>query len=353
MKTQNSNQPIDTFIKVVVLAVLIIASFSIAQPFILLIIWSIIVAVALYPFYQKVINLFKGKKKGLVTTLFIGVLIALIILPSINMTSSVIDSSSEMIANFKSGELKVDPPNDTVKDWPIIGNKLHAIWTQASTNLQAFIKDYPEQVKSSVGWFFSSFTGMMTTILLSLVALIIAGVFMSSADSGYKQGVLLTNKLTNGNGKEIMTMCTNTIRSVVKGILLVAVIQAILAYAGFAIVGLSSAAGILAFAVLLCAIIQVPVTLVMIPIIIYVFSFADTTPAIIFAIYGIIVSLLDNVLKPMLLAKGLQTPMIVILIGALGGMMLFGILGLFVGPVILAITHRLYTSWVSDTTEAI
>ena len=352
MKTQNANQTINTFIKILVLAILILASFSIAQPFILLIIWSIIVAVALYPFYQKVINLFKGKKKGLVTTLFIGVLIALIILPSINMTSSVIDSSSEMIANFKSGELKVNPPNDSVKDWPLIGKKLHAIWTQASTNLQAFIKDYPEQVKNSVGWFFSSFTGMMTTILLSLVALIIAGVFMSSADSGYKQGVLLTNKLTNGNGKEIMTMCTNTIRSVVKGILLVAIIQAILAYAGFAIVGLSSAAGILAFAVLLCAIIQVPVTLVMIPIIIYVFSFADTTPAIIFAIYGILVSLLDNVLKPMLLAKGLQTPMIVILIGALGGMMLFGILGLFVGPVILAITHRLYTSWVSDTTKA-
>ncbi|MDC9724220.1 MAG: AI-2E family transporter [Urechidicola sp.] len=353
MKTQNSNQTIDNFIKVVVLAVLILASFSIAQPFILLIIWSIIVAVALYPFYQKVINLFKGKKKGLVSTLFIGVLIALIILPSINMTSSIVDSSSEMIVNFKSGELKVNPPNDSVKDWPLIGKKLYDVWAQASNNLQSFIADYPEQVKSSVGWFFSSFTGFMTTILLSLVALIIAGVFMSSADSGYKQGVLFTNKLTNGNGKEIMTMCTNTIRSVVKGILLVAIIQAILAYAGFAIVGLSSTAGILAFAVLLCAIIQVPVTLVMIPIIIYVFSFADTTPAIIFAIYGIVVSLLDNVLKPMLLAKGLQTPMIVILIGALGGMMLFGILGLFVGPVILAISHRLYTSWVSNEIETI
>ena len=353
MKTQNSNQPIDTFIKVVVLAVLILASFSIAKPFILLIVWSIIVAVALYPFYQKVINLFKGKKKGLVTTLFIGVLIALIIVPSINMTSSIAGSTSEMFENFKAGEVKIDPPSTDVKEWPLIGEKFYGLWVKASNNLQSFITDYPEEVKNSVGWFFSSFTGLMTTILLSLVALIIAGIFMSSADSGYKQGVLLTNKLTNGNGKEIMTMCTNTIRSVVKGILLVAIIQAILAYAGFAIVGLSSMAGILAFAVLLCAIIQIPVTLVMIPIIIYVFSFADTTPAIIFAIYGILVSLLDNVLKPMLLAKGLQTPMIVILIGALGGMMLFGILGLFVGPVILAITHSLYTNWINTTTEAV
>ncbi|MFK5878753.1 MAG: AI-2E family transporter [Flavobacteriaceae bacterium] len=353
MKAQNSNKTIDIFIKVVVLAVLILASFSIAKPFILLIVWSIIVAVALYPFYQKVINLFKVKKKGFVTTLFIGALIALIILPSINMTSSIVDSSSEILENFKTSEVKIDPPSVDVKEWPLIGEKLYVMWTQASNNLQSFIIEYPEQVKSSVGWFFSSFTGLMSTILLSLVALIIAGVFMSSADSGYKQGVLLASKLTNGNGKEIITMCTNTIRSVVKGILLVAVVQAVLAFAGFSIVGLTSTAGILALAVLLCAIIQIPVTLVMIPIIIYVFSYADTTPAIIFAIYGILVSLLDNVLKPMLLAKGLQTPMIVILIGALGGMMLFGILGLFIGPVILAITHRLYTSWVNNTTETI
>ncbi len=353
MKAQNSNQAINTFIKIVVLATLILASFSIAKPFILLIVWSIIVAVSLYPFYQKVINLFNGKKKGLITTLFIGVLIALIIVPSINMTSSIVGSTSEIFENFKAGDVQVPPPNSDVKEWPLIGENLYDIWAQASNNLQSFIKDYPEQVKSSVGWFFSSFTGLMSTVLLSLIALIIAGVFLSSANSGYKQGVLLTNKLTDGNGKEIMAMCTNTIRSVVKGILLVAVIQAILAFAGFSIVGLSSTAGILAFAVLLCAIIQIPVTLVMIPIIIYVFSVADTTPAVIFAVYGIIVSLLDNFLKPMLLAKGLQTPMIVILIGALGGMMLFGILGLFVGPVILAITHRLYTNWVSNNTKVI
>ena len=89
--------------------------------------------------------------------------------------------------------------------------------------------------------------------------------------------------------------------------------------------------------------------LVAIPVIVYVFSFAETTPAIIFAIYMIIVSLLDNVLKPMLLAKGLQTPMIVILMGAIGGMIFQGILGLFIGPVVLAIVHNLYTEWVNDT----
>ncbi|GAB1309183.1 AI-2E family transporter [Urechidicola sp. KH5] len=345
MKTAEPNQSINTFLKVAILSMLIIFSFMIAKPFLLLMIWAIIVAVALYPFYKKVLGWFNGKKKGLVTTIFIGALLAIIIVPSLSMTNSIIDSTSSMYKAFDAGELHISPPDISVKEWPLIGEKLYALWNDASSDLQSFIKNYPDQVLSSVGWFFSSFTGIAGSLLLSIVALLISGAFMSNAEGGFKEGVALANKLTNGNGESLMKMSTNTIRSVVKGILLVAIIQSILAFFGFQLIGLSTA-GILSFVVLLCAVIQLPVTLVMIPIIIYVFSFADTTPAIIFAIYATVVSLLDNVLKPMLLAKGLETPMLVILIGALGGMMLFGILGLFVGPVILALSHRLYVNWV-------
>jgi len=312
-------------------------------------IWSIIVAVALYPFYKKVINIFNGKKKGLLSTLFIVILLALITMPTFSVTESIVDTSKELYHNFDNGTLEIPPPTDNVKEWPLVGKKLFKAWSNASKDVETFIKSNPEEVKNSVGWFFDSFKGLMSAVLLSLVALILAGVFMSSAEEGYKTGVKFMDKLMVGKGKDLMEMCTNTIRSVVKGILMVAVIQAILAYAGFAMIGLDSMAGILAFVVMFAAIIQIPVTLVSIPIIVYVFSFADTTPAIIFAIYMIIVSLLDNVLKPMLLAKGLQTPMIVILMGAIGGMIFQGILGLFIGPVILAIVHNLYIAWVNDT----
>lgn len=349
MKTLKSTNPIDTFIKIVILSILLIWSFFIAKAFLLLIVWSIIVAVALYPLYKKVINIFKGKKKGLVTTLFVGVLLALIITPAISMTGSIVESSKDIIHTFNSGTFKVPPPDISVKEWPLVGKKTYAIWSSASSDLESFIASYPDEIKSSAGWFFSSFTGLMGSVLLSLIALIIAGVFMSSADDGYKTGVKFADKLVNGNGKSLIEMCTNTIRSVVKGILLVAVVQAILAFIGFNAIGMNSTAGILAFVVMFAAIIQIPVTLVVIPAIIYVFSFADTTPAVIFAVYMMVVALLDNVLKPMLLAKGLQTPMIVILIGAIGGMMFQGILGLFIGPVVLAIAHRLYTNWVNNT----
>ncbi len=349
MSIQNSKNTINNYIKIVVLTILLIWSFMIIKTFVLLMIWSIIVAVALYPFYNKVIGLFKGKKKGLVTSLFIIALMALIIAPSFSVTGNIVDKSKDIFNNFESGTLEIPPPNASVKEWPLVGKKLYGTWSNASNDMESFIKNNPEEVKSSVGWFFDSFKGLMTSVLLSLIALILAGVFMSSADEGYQTGVKFMDKLMVGKGKDLMTMCTNTIRSVVKGILLVAVIQGVLAYFGFAMIGMSSMAGILAIVVIFAAIIQIPVSLVVIPVIIYVFSFAETTPAIIFAIYMMIVALLDNVLKPMLLAKGLQTPMIIILMGAIGGMIFQGILGLFIGPVVLAIMHNLYIAWVNDT----
>ncbi|WP_136480008.1 AI-2E family transporter [Cognatitamlana onchidii] len=347
MNNLKTDYTINTFIKIVVLSGIIIWSFFIAKPFLMLIVWSILVAVALYPLYLKALNMFKEKRKGLVTGLFVGVLLLLIVMPTLSIAGSIIDSSKEIFHNFEQGTLKVPPPSTSVKDWPLLGNKIYDLWSSASSDLEKFILKNPDAVKSSVGWFFSSFAGIMGAALLSLVAIIIAGIFLSNASSGYETAVAFSNKLVSGKGKEIIDMCINTIRSVVKGILLVAIIQAVLAFVGFSMMDFATS-GILAFAVLVFAVVQVPVIIVMIPAIVYVFSNAETTPAILFSIYMIVVALLDNVLKPLLLAKGLQTPMIVILIGAIGGMMLQGILGLFVGPVVLAIGHSLYSKWVSS-----
>lgn len=347
MKNSNTKNPVDIYIKIVLLSLLLLWSFYIVRPFVTIIIWSIIVAVSLYPFHQKLLKLFKGKKQGLVTTIFVLILLVLIVVPTINLTSSVIDSGQELYQQFDSGTLKIPPPAETVKEWPLIGEKLYTNWSSASQDLEDFITKYKDEIADSLGWLFSSFAGLMGSVALALFALIFAGVFMMSAESGYRKGVEFANRLVAGRGEEFMQMCVSTIRSVVKGILLVAIIQAVLAYFGFLVIGLP-AASLFALLVLVMAIIQIPVIVAMIPAIAIVFSFADTTPAIIFTIYAVIVALSDNFLKPMLLGKGLDTPMLVILIGALGGMMLQGILGLFIGPVILALVYQLYNTWVSE-----
>ncbi len=347
MKNMSSQKPIDTYIKIVILSLLLVWSFLIIKPFITIIVWSVLVAVALYPFYLKVIKLFKGKKKGLVTSLFIIVLLAIIISPTVSLTKSVVASSMAFKESFESGTVKIPSPGDQVKEWPVIGEKIYGLWSEANQNIETFVLGYKDQLEGLFGSLFSSFTGLMGSVFLALFSLIFAGVFMLTAEAGYSTSLQFANRIKSGKGEELIKMIVNTIRSVVKGILLVAIIQAALAYLGFVVIGLPGA-GIFALFVLILAIIQIPALLAMIPAIAIVFSTHDSMPAIIFTIYIILVALSDNILKPMLLGKGLQTPMLVILIGALGGMIFMGMLGLFIGPVILAIVHQLYTAWVSE-----
>jgi len=350
-----TNNPIDLYIRIVLVSILVLLSFFIVKPFLLIIIWSALIAVALYPFYTKIINFFHGKKKGLVTTLFILILLTVVMIPTYNLSSSVVSSSLDMKDKFESGTLSIDPPSESVKEWPLIGEKVYGLWSEANKGIETFILQNKEPLKKVFGKLFSSFTGLMATVLLALFSFLISGILMMNADMSYKNSVKLANRLIPGKGDELITMIVNTIRSVVKGILLVALIQAGLAYLGFAVIGLPGAA-FFTILVLVFAIIQVPPILVMIPAIAIVFSTSETTPAIIFTIYSIFVSLSDNILKPILLGKGLQTPMLIILIGALGGMMYMGMLGLFIGPVILSIAHQLYLTWiqgkdVSETTS--
>ena len=137
-------------------------------------------------------------------------------------------------------------------------------------------------------------------------------------------------------------------RSVAQGVLGVAFIQAILAGIGLLVMDVPGA-GLWTLGVLLLAIIQLPTILLLGPIIIYVFSVADTVPAIVFMIWSILVGLSDNILKPMLLGRGVDIPMMIILIGAIGGMMLHGIIGLFIGAVILAIVYKLFIKWLETS----
>jgi predicted PurR-regulated permease PerM len=347
MKKSISNQPIDLYLKIVILSILLVWSFFIVQPFITIIVWSALVAVALYPFYKKVIKLFKDKKKGLVTTLFILILLAVIIAPTINLTKAVVTSSQKLKQNIDDGTLTIPPPAESVKEWPLIGEKTYSLWSQANFNIEKFIVTYKEQIKNILGSLFSSFTGLMTTVFLALFSLIFAGGFMLSAESGYSTSVQFANRLKPGKGEELINMIVNTVRSVVKGILLVAIIQSVLAYIGFIMIGLPAAA-FFALLVLIFAIIQLPPIIAMIPAIAIVFSMTSSTPAIIFTVYAIIVSMSDSFLKPIFLGKGLQTPMLVILIGALGGMISMGMLGLFIGPVVLAVVYQMYITWVSE-----
>jgi predicted PurR-regulated permease PerM len=342
---------ITNVIKVLTLLLLLVWCFSIIKPFVLIVIWAVVLAVALFPLFDLLVKKMGASKKKLVAIVFTITVAALLLVPTYYIAKSLGQASIETVQGIKNHTLKIPVPDSSIKEWPLIGKKLYANWVSASTNIDAYIMSHKDKVLEYTSGLLSGVTGFIGAFLTIFISFLISVVFMYNSDTAGHRAKLFVDKITGNDGEEIMNMSRDVIRSVVKGVLLVALIQAGLALIGFKAIGLP-AAGLFTFLVLIAAIVQVPALLVMIPAIILVFSTSETTPAIIFTIYSIIVALSDNILKPMLLGKGLKTPMLVILLGAIGGMLLHGIIGLFIGPVVLAIMFRMYEFWLNPAKDA-
>jgi predicted PurR-regulated permease PerM len=340
---------ITEFIRIIVLSLLMLWGFFLMKPFIAVLAWAIILAVALYPLYTKVGRAFGKKHQKKVQTVFSVILVALLIIPTYSTVSSLFGSISETLTALQNNELKITPPTEQVKRWPIMGERIYMDWKALSENSKQYAIDHKDFLIEKGGLAAKSFTGIIGTVLAFLLSLIIAILFMSHAKGAFESASDFTTKLAGRKkGAELILVARDTVRNVVKGILFVAFIQALLCFVGFQLIGIPGAI-LFAFLVMLAAIVQLPVTLVVLPTVLIAFSISDSTvAATIFSVYIILISLLDNVLKPILLAKGLKTPMVLIMIGALGGVLLHGIIGLFIGTVILAVLHQLYMAWVSS-----
>lgn len=344
-----NRQVTDIVIKLSALALILFWCIQIAQPFIMLVIWGAILAVGLFPLHKKLTKVVKGKK-SLASFIMAIVGISMIAIPSIQLSSSAIDSAQHVYTELEAGTLKVPMPKESVKEWPLIGEKLYVSWESASHDITKVAKGHSEQIKSFSSGLLSSALGLGGDILKFIVSLIIAVVFMAKSDSCHKGVSLLMARLMGESGKRTIDTTILTIRSVATGVLGVAVIQALLSGVGLMIAGIPGA-GILAIFVLLLAVAQLPPIIILGPVAAYYFSVADTTSAIIFLIFSIVVSTSDAFLKPLFLGRGMDIPMVVILLGAIGGMLWAGIIGLFVGAVILALGYELMMDWLEHNQD--
>ena len=341
-----------SFLQIGAVLVLIYFCYMLASPFIPVIVWAIVISVAIYPLHLSLTAQLGGPSKMSATILgLIGT--AVIVIPMWLLGSSTVGALKRIGTQLRDGEAAVPPPNDNVAEWPLIGEKAYALWSEAAEDLQGTIEQFQPQFNEFGQWLISLGGHTALTALLFLVAILIAVTLLSTAESGKATAKAIVGKLAGKEqGHAIVDLSIATIRSVVKGVLGVAVIQAILAAIGLVAMGVP-AAGVWSALVLVLAIIQLPPLLVLVPIAIWVFSTAAPIPATIFLVYSLIVSASDAFLKPMLLGRGLETPMLVILIGAIGGAMTMGIIGLFVGAVVLSIGYQLLIAWMnSDEADA-
>ena len=343
---EHYNRSIYTALRIGFIALLFVWSFLIIKPFILPVIWGMIIAVAIFPLHEKFSTLL-GNREKLSATLITLIGLALLIVPSILFVDSTVGGLKNLAAQINSGSLVVPTPNLSVADWPIIGKPIYDVWILASTNLEAVFTKFAPQLKEFAPKLFSFASSMGVTILLFIISTIIAGIFLLKPEASEKAAKSIFATLIGIQGKGFVDISVKTIRSVVQGVLGVAIIQSVLGGIGIWAIGIP-APGLWALIILFLAIIQLPPLLILGPLAIYVFSFADTTPAVIFLIWSIIVSASDAFLKPIFLGRGVDVPMLVILLGAIGGMMLSGIIGLFVGAVVLALSYKVFEALLVD-----
>ena len=323
---------------------------QILRPFISLIAWAGVIAIAMYAPFRKLQAMLGGSKK-LAVTVFAVIGLAVVIVPAWLFVDSIASSATDVRTALETGQVELAPPGDNVKDWPVVGEKLYDQWYAASDNLETWLSDHADTVRAVLTGVFGKLAGIGLGVLQFIISVLIACAFLANAETVARGMKLLVARLVGDEADDFIRLSSSTVTSVAVGVLGIAFIQAVLAGVGMLAVGVP-AAGILALLVLILAIAQLPPWLILLPVIFYVYSVESTLVATIFAVWSLAVSFADMVLKPLMLGRGVEAPMLVILLGAIGGMIMSGIIGLFVGSVVLALGYKLLEAWVMEDVPA-
>ena len=339
---------LDVLIRAGLIFALAALCFLIFSPFLALMAWALILAVTLYPLHR-MLAAKVGGKQWLSATIIVILGIVLIIGPTAILMSSLGDSVHGLVENVQNDTLEIPAPPDSVAGWPVVGEKVHGLWSRAHDDLPALIKSMQPKIgdltKAALGFVASIGVGL----LQFLAAIIVAGILMAFGASGDRGSRAIFERAAGTErGAEFAELSTATIRAVAQGVIGVAFIQAIIIGLCLLVAGIPWA-GVLAMIVLVLGIAQVPALIVTLPAIGYIWWRGDygNVEAIIYTVLLFVAGMADNILKPLMLGRGVDAPMPVILLGALGGMATGGILGMFVGATLLALGYQIFTGWVA------
>jgi len=349
LETRIGANLLEVLIRAGLILILAIICYQVFSPFMILMVWAVILAVTLYPLHQRIARRVGGRQ-GIASTFLLIVGFVLIAVPTAILVNSLGDSVSELIHKVQTNSLQIPAPPDQVAGWPLVGEKLHAIWSKAHADLPSLVKSMQPKIGDLAKWVLGFVAAIGGGLLMFMAAFIVSGIIMAFGESGARSSRAIFDRVIGPErGGKLAELSTATIRVVAQGVVGVAFIQAIAVGLCLLIAGVPWA-GALSAIVLILGIAQVPALLVTLPAIIYVWSRGGhgTAVAIAYSVLLFLAGMTDNVLKPLLLGRGVDAPMPVILLGALGGMATRGILGMFVGATLLALGYQIFMGWVAN-----
>jgi predicted PurR-regulated permease PerM len=342
------NNSLEVSVRLVFLFILMAWCAVLLLPFTEPVLWGVIIAVSIAPLYKSLNNKL-GDKPKLSATIIILVFLAIIITPAYFLVSASTKSIISFSQQLADGSFHIPPPDEKVAEWPLIGDKAYATWKSFSGNLEEAIIQYKEQVTEISAWLVNSVMDLSSGVLGFILSIIISGVLLATKGTE-KVTHLFFIKLAGDRGNEFADLTENTISGVTKGILGVAILQGVIFGVLFSLAGIPYAI-LWATLGMMISILQIPSTLLAIPVAIYLFSVSGATSATIWSIIIILSSFVDSVLKPILLGRGAAVPMLVIFLGAIGGFMTTGFLGLFTGAIVLSLGYKLFIAWIENTNK--
>jgi predicted PurR-regulated permease PerM len=336
----------DTILRIVVLFLLIAWCVGIILPFLEPVVWGAIIAVALNPFFT-LIRRWVGDRNALAGVLLTLLMLVILLLPTAWLIKSLAEGIQTLAVRFRDQTLVIPPPDPSVAGWPLIGKPVSEIWLLASQSLGSAITAYREPLSKLGMSVLGPLGGLGKSFLMFCVSVIIAGAFLVKADASAEFMRKFMHRLAGERGDEIIPVIGVTIKNVAKGILGVAFFQFLAAGTVFVLADVPFA-GVWALAILVIAVLQLPSIIVILPVVIYLFWVKELLPAILWTIALLAVGLSDNVLKPLLMGKGSTVPMLVIFLGAIGGFIFSGLIGLFTGAIILSVGYSLMVQWMGE-----
>ncbi|OAF11820.1 AI-2E family transporter [Bradyrhizobium centrolobii] len=348
MKTLRQLLSTDDVIQLVIrlglLGLLILWTFLIIKPFVPILAWSAVLAVAFYPAFGWLAKRLGGRPRTaavILTLITLGIVIG----PAAWLGLSAVEGIKDLADQIGRGDLALQAAPEQIRSWPLIGPQLYDLWNQAYTNIRAVLREVAPYLKPLAGIMLSFAGDTGIGMVQFLMSVFVAGFLFPYGPQlvGAIRGFLF--RIVPEQSEHFLELAGATIRAVSQGVIGVAIVQALLAGIGFKLAGISSA-GLLAVIVLLLSIVQVGAFLVLLPVVIWIWMDKDVTAALLLTLYLVVVGLLDNILKPLVMGRGLTTPTLVILIGVIGGTLAHGIIGLFIGPIILSLAWELAAAWI-------
>jgi predicted PurR-regulated permease PerM len=315
-------------------------------PFLLPLAWGAILAVALHGPCQ-ILSQRLGNRPVLASAIVVVALLGAVIVPGVLLGNSLAGETQSLLASWQAGRLTVPAPPANVALWPVVGESIHAFWLLASQNLDAALATLQPYLKDAFSWLMGAAARLGLALVEFVASILIGGALLATAGRSGAGALAFAGRLGGARGHHLAELAIATIRGVTRGILGVALLQSLLAGLGLLMAGVP-AAGLLTVLMLVICVVQLTVGLVMVPAAVWLFANADTTTAVLFSLWTAMLLPLDNVLKPLLMGHGLNVPILVIFLGAIGGFLSHGIIGLFVGAVVLVLGYELFVQWLRE-----